>query len=214
MKKLSFLSITLLGFALLSVSCSIRPELGDLVKNMVVQTSKVENIDFTNYTTFAIVEDTLGLLSNVTDDTLIVGNYAQVTTAKMIEKMLESGFQKVEKTADPDLGVNAFILDNQGVFQSYSYSPGFMGYPGYNYPGYWGYGGFGGYYGYPIVQNYSYQTGTMVIELIDLKNRTPDNKLQVVWVAKIGDVYTSDDQLGIMVKSINQAFEQSPYLSR
>jgi len=213
MKKL-FIFLTVIGFAMTNLSCSIRPELGDLVKNMVVQTSKADNINFSNYVTFAIPEDTLGLLSNVTDDTLIVGEYAQVTTAKMIEKMLDAGYEQVDKTEDPDLGINAFILDNQGVFQSYTYSPGFLGFPGYNYPGYWGYGGFGGYYGYPLVQNFSYQTGTMVIELVDLKNRTPDNKLQVVWVARIGDVYTSEDPLGNMVKAINQAFEQSPYLSR
>ena len=194
--------------------CSVRPDLGELVKNMVVQTSAVENIEFSNYLTFAIPPDTLGLLSNVTEDTIIVGNYARVTTEKMIENLLESGYTKVDKKANPDLGVNAFILDNQGVFQSYSYSyPGFFGYPGYFAPGYFG-GGFGGYYGYPLIQNYAYQTGTMVIELIDLKNRTPDNKYQVVWVAKIGDVYTSDDPLGNMVKSIEQAFQQSPYLVR
>ena len=194
--------------------CSVRPDLGDLVKNMVVQTSAAENIDFSKYVTFAMPQDTLGLISNVTQDTLITGNYARVTTEKMVEEFLDAGFSRVNKNQDPDLGVNAFILDNQGVFQSYSYSPGFLGYPGYYYPGYFGYGGFGGYNGYPIIQNFSYQTGTMVIELVDLKNRTPDNKLQVVWVAKIGDVYTSDDGLGIMVKSINQAFEQSPYLKR
>jgi len=201
---------------LLLTACSIRPDLGDLVKNMVVQTSAAENINFSNYTSFAIPSDTLGLLSNVTDDTLIVGNYARATTETMIDQLLEAGYTRVEKTDDPDIGVNAFILDNQGVFQSYSYSyPGFYGYPGYFFPGYYGYGGgFGGYYGYPLVQNYSFQTGTMVIELVDLKNRTPDNQLQVVWVAKIGDVYTSDDPLGNMVKSIKQAFSQSPYLTR
>lgn len=211
MKKPVFINFLALVLFFLASSCTIRPELGDLVKNMVVQTSRAENIDFSRYETFAIPEDTLGLLSNITEDTLITGNYARVTSAKMIENFLEKGFRKVDKKLDPDLGINAFILDNQGVFQSYSYSPGFLGYPGYFFPGYWG---GGGYYGYPIVQNFSYQTGTLVIELVDLKNRTPDNKLQVVWVAKIGDVYTSDDQLGIMVKSIDQAFSQSPYLSR
>lgn len=204
----------LMIFIISLTGCSVRPDLGDLIKNMVVQTSAAENIDFSKYVSFAIPQDTLGLLSNVTQDTLIVGNYARATTEKMVEKLLQAGFNRVGKSDDPDLGVNAFILDNQGVFQSYSYSPGFLGYPGYFYPGYFGYGGFGGYYGYPIIQNYSYQTGTMVIELVDLKNKTPDNKLQVVWVAKIGDVYTSDDALGNMVKSINQAFEQSPYLKR
>lgn len=212
--KRNRVSHSLLILIISLTGCSVRPDLGELVKNMVVQTSAAENIDFGNYVTFAIPQDTLGLLSNVTQDTLITGNYARVTTEKMVEKLLQAGYNLVDKVNDPDLGVNAFILDNQGVFQSYSYSPGFLGYPGYFYPGYYGYGGFGGYYGYPIIQNYSYQTGTMVIELVDLKNRTPDNKVQVVWVAKIGDVYTSDDALGNMVKSINQAFEQSPYLKR
>lgn len=208
-------SLICLYAALMLTGCSVRPDLGDLVKNMLVQTSAVENINFSNYVSFAIPGDTLGLLSNVSEDTIIVGNYARATTEKIIEKMLEAGYDRVGLDEDPDLGINAFILDNQGVFQSYSYGANF-GYPGYFYPGYYGYGGggFGGYYGYPLIRNFSYQTGTMVIELVDLKNRTPDNKLQVVWVARIGDVYTSDDPLGNMVKAINQAYVQSPYLSR
>ncbi|MFZ9982189.1 MAG: DUF4136 domain-containing protein [Cyclobacteriaceae bacterium] len=209
-------SLIILIVSLLNAGCSIRPELGDLVKNMLVQTSAVENINFSNYVTFAIPSDTLGLLSNVSEDTIITGNYARATTEKIIEGMAQGGYDRVGIDEDPDLGINAFILDNQGVFQSFNY-PGNFGYPGYFFPGYYGFGGpggFGGYYGYPLVQNFSYQTGTMVIELVDLKNRTPDNKLQVVWVARIGDVYTSDDPLGNMVKAISQAFDQSQYLSR
>jgi hypothetical protein len=212
MKKFLFF----LFASFITAGCSIAPDIADRVKNMLVQTSAVENINFSNYLSFAIPSDTLGLLSNVSEDTIITGNYARATTEKIIEGMLGGGYDRVGIDEDPDLGINAFILDNQGVFQSYTYGGNF-GYPGYFFPGYNGFGGpggFGGYYGYPLVQNFSYQTGTMVIELVDLKNRTPDNKLQVVWVARIGDVYTSEDPLGNMVKAINQAFEQSPYLSR
>jgi len=209
-------SLIFLFTTFMTAGCSIAPDLVDRVKNMLVQTSAVENINFSNYVTFAIPSDTLGLLSNVSEDTIITGNYARATTEKIIEGMLGGNYDRVGIDEDPDLGINAFILDNQGVFQSYTYAGNF-GYPGYFFPGYNGFGGpggFGGYYGYPLVQNFSYQTGTMVIELVDLKNRTPDNKLQVVWVARIGDVYTSDDPLGNMVKGISQAFDQSPYLSR
>ena len=140
-------SLFFLFASLLTAGCSIAPDLADRVKNMLVQTSAVENINFSNYLTFAIPSDTLGLLSNVSEDSIITGNYARATTEKIIEGMLEGGYERVEISGDPDLGIIAYILDNQGVFQSYNYAGNF-GYPGNFFPGYYGIGGAGGVGGY------------------------------------------------------------------
>jgi len=206
MKK-SLFAIAVVFFA----ACNEGPDLEKLVKSMVVQTSFARNINFSAYTTFFMPADTLGLLSNVNDDTIIVGEYAQGVTARIRSRISGNGFTAAGRDADPDLAVNAYVVDNSGVFQNVTYPNYLYGYPGYFYPGYYG---FGGFYNYPIVQSFSYQSGILVIELIDLKNRTPDNKLQVVWVANIGDVYTSTDPYAKVLEGIDQAFRQSPYLKR
>jgi len=210
------LGIPVLLAALLSLAaCDDGPDLQDLVKRMVVRTVYADNINFANYNSFALAPDTLGLVSNATDDTIITGNYAKTVVSRIRSRMTEVGYESLSKFDGPDLGINAYILDNQGIYQSYNY-PGIGIYPGSYYSGFYGYGGYGygGYYGYPSVQTFSYQSGTLVIEVLDLKNPTPDNKYQVVWSVTIGDVYTSPDPLAKSLEAINQAFEQSPYLGK
>lgn len=205
----------LIASVLVLSACDDGPDIRDLVKHMVVRTVYATNINFDGYSTFALTPDTLGLISNATDDTLIVGNYAKSVVARIRSRMAETGYASVDKTSSPDLGINAYILDNQGIYQTYNY-PGVGLYPGSYYSGFYGYGGYGygGYYGYPSVQTFSYQSGTLVIELLDLKNPTPDNKFQVVWSVTIGDVYTSPDPLAKSLEAIDQAFDQSPYLGK
>jgi hypothetical protein len=82
-------------------------------------------------------------------------------------------------------------------------------YPNYYYNGYYGYGG---YYYYPYVQTYAYNTGSLVIEWVDLKNAAANNKYKVIWNAYMGDLFNAVDQLGQSLDAVNQAFEQSPYL--
>lgn len=197
--------------AALLMACNEGPDLELRVKSMVVQTSFARNINFSAYSTFYIPADTIGLLSNVSLDTIIVGDYAEGVTARVRARVSGGGYTYVDRDKDPDLAVNVYIVDNSGVFQSVTYPNYLYGYPGYFYSGY---AGFGGYYNYPVVRNFSYQSGLLAIELIDLKNPTPDNKLQVVWVANIGDVYTSTDPFAKVLDAIDQAFRQSPYLKR
>jgi hypothetical protein len=205
MKKLILL------FLPLFVSCTSKPDLEDLIKSMVVQTNYDESINFSAYATFFIPDDTLGLVSNAATDTLIVNSYSKSTVSRIKSEMIGAGYAFATLDADPDLAVNAYIVDNQGFYQTVNYPYSYFGYPGYYYGGYYGYGGF---YGYPSVQTFSYQSGIMVIEIVDLKNPTIDNKLRVVWVAKLGDAYQASDQLQNMLDAISQAFKQSPYLSR
>lgn len=50
--------------------------------------------------------------------------------------------------------------------------------------------------------------------MIDLKNRTPDNQVKVVWDAYMGDVYSTIDRAAQSLEAIDQAFKQSPYLDK
>lgn len=199
------------------VGCAREPELIDLVKYMVVQTdydveeiNEQENI-FNDYTTFVLREDTLGYVSTYPDaDTILVDDpntridFVNAVIAKVDSNATvpERGFVRVQADQNPDFAINIVVLENFSFFQTVTY-------PGY-YSGYYGY--YGGYYG-PIVNTYSSNFVTMVVEVVDIKHAV-DNKYKVVWSAYIGDLLTTDDRKNKLLKAVDQAFKQSPYFSK
>jgi Domain of unknown function (DUF4136) len=198
----SFFSIILLSLVL--VGCKVFPEPADLLQRMVVQTTQDENTDFTFYSSFTLSMDTLGLYANWTNDTLLVGEYSEMITAKVRSEMAATGYNYVSKDQNPDLGFAITVFDDYNVYQTISY-------PSY-YSGYYGFG-YGGYYG-PIVSTYESQSSTLVIHLLDLKNRDAQGRLKVIWKVYIGDLGQSVDPDQKVLEAIAQAFEQSPYLSK
>jgi hypothetical protein len=188
--------------------CKTTPDPNDVLENMVVQTIKDENTDFSFYTSFTLSLDTLGLYANWTDDTLYLDGadetYVHSVTTKIKDEMASGGYSYVLKDQDPDLGFAATVFDNYNVYQQISY-------PSY-YSGYYGYG-YGGYYG-PIVSTYESSSTTLVIHLIDLKNRDAEGRLKVIWKAYIGDIAQSNDPEQKVLDAIKQAFDQSSYLSK
>jgi hypothetical protein len=188
------------------VGCKETPDPNDLVENMVVQTTFKENTDFGFYNSFTLSLDTLGLYANWTDDTLFFDSdgYAHNVTNKIKNEMAANGYTYLDKDQDPDLGFAVTVFDNYNVYQQISY-------PTY-YSGYYGYG-YGGYYG-PLVTTYEYSSSTLVIHLLDLKNRDAEQRLQVIWKAYIGDLTQSNDPEQKVLDAIRQAFDQSPYLAK
>lgn len=197
--------------------CTREPEVVDLVKYMVVETRyNTEEITddanvFNEYATFVLREDTLGFVSTFADaDTILVDkagtriDFVKSTIARVAEQVTNRGFTRVEADADPDFAVNIVVLENFSFFQTVTY-------PGY-YSGYYGY--YGGYYG-PIVNTYSSNFVTMVIEVVDIKNYAANgDKYKVIWSSYIGDLLTTDDRKNKILTAVDQAFEQSPYFSK
>ncbi len=193
--------------------CQTEPDSAKLIDQMVVSTNYDPDANFGNYLTYAIPTDTIGFISNNSSDTLITSpksNFPRHVLTAIRQNMNARGFVEVSKQEDPDVGLNVMVVNDFNVFQEIVY-PGYYGYPGHYYPGYWGYGS---YYYYPYINTYAYNTGVLIIEMVDLKNRTPDNKVKVVWDAYIGDVYSTIDRLAQSAEAIDQAFLQSPYLDK
>lgn len=199
--------------ACISWSCQTEPDSAKLIDQMVVSTNYDPEASFENYTTYAIPTDTIGFISNNSSDTIIVspesGFPRHVLTA-IKRNMDDRGYTRVARNEDPDVGVNVMVVNDFNLFQEVVY-PGYYGYPGNYYSGYYGYGS---YYYYPYVNTYAYNTGVLIVELVDLKNRTPDNKVKVVWDAYMGDVYSTIDRAAQSEDAIDQAFVQSPYLGK
>ena len=205
--------ISLIGFSLLMWSCQQEPDDIRLLDDLVVSTN-YDTETFGSgasttpqYATYAIPKDTIGFITNTDpDDTIRTYStsfkYPRLVIDAVKTNMAANGYELVDLDQNPDLGVNVYIVTDLNLFQQ-------VVYPNY-YSSYYGYGG---YYYYPYVQTYAYNTATLVVELIDLKNRN-GNKVKVVWNAYMGDVINSVDYEQQSVDAIHQAFVQSPYLKR
>jgi Domain of unknown function (DUF4136) len=205
MKRFSLLILIAIAFA-----CEDQPSTGDLVKDMVVQTNYDNAVDFRSFTTYAMPMDTIGLVSNASDNSAIVNNYSKAVTRAVKENFDALGYQQVDIDDNPDFGVNVFVVNDLSVFQSVVYPNYYYGYPGYGYGSFYGYGG---YYNYPYVSTSVYNQAILVIEFADL-NTIQNNNARVVWTANMGDLITTVDQNGKVLEAIDQAFLQSPYLKK
>ena len=198
--------------AAFSWACQTEPDSAKLIDEMVVSTNYDPEADFSAYTTYAIPTDTIGFVTNTSSsDTIITypeSSFPRNVLNKIRSNLEARGYTRVGKDEDPDLGMNVMVVNDFNVFQEIVY-PNYYGYPGNYYPGYYGYGS---YYYYPYVNTYAYNTGVLIIEMVDLKNRTPDNKVRVVWDAYLGDVYSTIDRDTQSAEAIDQAFIQSPYI--
>ena len=88
-------------------------------------------------------------------------------------------------------------------------------YSSYYWGGYWGYG-WGGYYPwYGGTTVYTYSTGTVLIDMLDVENFDIENEIYpTVWIAGINGLL-GDTSTGTKTRlhtSISQAFIQSPYI--
>jgi Domain of unknown function (DUF4136) len=201
------------GVILLVVwSCQPPADTMRLLDDLVVSTSYDKEINFSQYTTYSIATDTLGLVSNNSpNDTIITHGkspYPRPVIQKIQSNLVALGYSRVDNDEDPDLRINVYVVNDFNLFQEVVYS-------NYYYPSYYGYGyGYGSYYGYPYVNTYATNTGSLVIEILDLRNITTDKKVRVIWSAYMGDVYSTIDLIKQSEEAIDQAFIQSPYLGK
>lgn len=193
----------------LVTSCSKYPPTSDrLLEDMVVYTKYDTSIDFNQFRTFSIV-DSIGYISQK-DSGKFLDSDAQAVLNQISQNMVARGYVLVNKTQDPDLGINVVMVKNVNV---QVYYPGwYWGYPGYYPPWYWG----GGIYYYPYYPAYitSYSTGTLLIDMVDLVNETPDGKMYIRWNAYIRGLLTNNHSMAQIKESIDQAFVQTKAFSK
>ncbi len=196
-------TIFFLGFALLLSGCQPTPGSEELNQDLVVQTDYDESINFGAYNTFTLPLDTIGLISNNINDSLIVGDFAKEITTKIKLNMESRGYSYVSIDQNPDLSVNAFIVNDFNVFQTI------------RYPSYGG-GFYSPYYGYyfPIVQTYATNSAILILQIIDLNKKNAQNQFSVIWISYIGDIVSSVDPFQKSIDAVEQAFVQSPVIGK
>ena len=211
MKQSLLTTLNVAFLMVLLLACQPKPNLNDLVKDMVVQTSYDNTINFSSFATYSMPLDTIGQIYNASPkDTIITGSYAQLISRAVKSGLDKAGYTQVGRKQNPDLTVVTFVIRDYSQFTSVVYPS--YGYSSYYYPSNYGYGG--GYYNYPYVQTYSSNTATLIIEIVDLKDRNIQNQVKIIWTANIGDVFSSPDPLQKSGEGVDQAFAQSTYIKK
>ncbi len=209
----------LVALATGAAACGYDITTQDLPSGVTVATYRAQGADFSTYATFAIVSEP-GL---VTNDLTASGKAKAPGLMALITSRLEArGFQKVGEI-DPtqplstpalaDLAVNVTALEADKTDAAY-----WLGYAGHAAPASWGYAGYGWSYPWDWVP-VSFATGTLLIEIADLKNAPAGSStnpaLRVMWTSASHrasiepGVYDTNQ----VFESVNRAFDQSPYLA-
>ncbi|MFZ4521788.1 MAG: DUF4136 domain-containing protein [Bacteroidales bacterium] len=192
-----------LGAGLILASCSKYPPSSDrLLEDLAVYTKYDETVDFTTFKTY-YMSDSIVKISDK-DSGLLYNSQVQSITARIAKNMNSLGYTRTTnaKTTDLYLAVSYIVNVNVSV-----YYPGwYWGYPGYYPPDYWGSGGY--YYPYYPTYVTSYSAGTLLMDLMDVKNKV-DNKIPVCWNAYIRGLVTGNHSTSQINDCVDVAFTQT-----
>src|SRR5687767_7538518 len=125
------LNILVLG--LLLCSCQQEPDNKRLFDQLVVSTNYDPQVRFGSYTTYAMPTDTIGFVSNNSNDTILTATKSDFPrpVLETIRVNLNSrGYTRVQRNQNPDLGVNVYVVNDFNIFQEVIYPGGGYGYPG------------------------------------------------------------------------------------
>lgn len=171
----------------------------------VVYTTYDEEYDFGAGSTFAMPDKIVTDVKIKDGDTTYV--YMKEVFATPILNAIASnmenyGWTRVDVDDTPTIVLTPAGIESTTVFYSYWYDWW-----------YWG-GGWGWYYPpyYPVVS--SYTTGTLVMTIADpgMADDSPINKSPVVWLSAANGLFSGSYDIDRVLESIDQSFEQSPYL--
>jgi hypothetical protein len=208
MKRLLFIST----LVILAIACQKEPYSQDNDGEYLVYTAPAKDVNFEDYKYFDIV-----------DSVLVVGQtdkpyYSQSNNALALIQAFRTNMRNRNFIALPDnptdqLGIQlTFVEKTERYVQYYDDPYWWLDYPGYWPSGYWG-NWYGWYYPYPV--SYTYTTNALLAEMVDLT--TEEGKaLKIIWSCYIGGPagYSTQDDVNRMKNSVDQAFAQSPYLTR
>jgi hypothetical protein len=200
--KTKLLLFSALGLLVITSCTKYPPDSERLLEDLAVYTQYDVQANFNDYKTFSVAP-TIVYIDGKDTSTLNNTNATALLNSVALN-MTNRGFQQIANTAKPDLAINVTAIKNTTTTV---YSPGwYYGYPGY-YP--WGYPS----YGYPYYPTYvtSYSTGSVIIDLVDLKNPV-NNTVMVRWNAFIRGLMTSTHTQSDIINSVDQAFIQTPTL--
>ncbi len=210
MKRILFFST----LALLAVACHKEPYPQDADAEYLVYTEPAKDVNFAEFQTFDIA-DSLLVIGQSEKPQFSQSNNALALIQAYRTNMEKAGYIYTPSNPDADLGIQlTYIIKTERYVQYYNNDPyWWLNYPGYWPSGYWGNLN-GWYYPYPVT--YTYTTNAFIAEMVDLMDAEEGSPLKIIWSCYIGGPagYSVQDDVNRMKNSVDQAFVQSPYLTR
>jgi len=201
--------------ALLATACEKLPDTDKLDDDYLVYTNYDDNTDFKKFTTFYVPDSVLIIDNSSNKPKYLYGTPASdIIIANYVKGMENAGYVRTLDKTEADLGLQISYVEETYKFRYFNNYPWWYGYPWYWSFNYWG--DWGGWY-WPYSISYSYTTGSVLGELVDLTEpESTSETLKVVWSSYISGLLNSDGSLNAtdVAKSITQAFTQSTYLKR
>ena len=198
----------LIATGIMLVACQKDPDTDKLDNNYLVYTNYDAETDFTAISTYYVIDSIL-IIGDSEKPTYWNNSNSQQIVDAYSNRLEACGYIPVTEPEEADVILQLSYVNNTYYFTSFG--PG----PWWNaYPGYWNWGGWGWYYPYSFT--YSYSTGSIIGELVNTGAPTAQNdKLTVIWNSYICGILNGNNlSLTRTLDAINQAFAQSPYLSK
>lgn len=163
--------------------------------------------DFTQKTTF-ILEDEVRLIwdtAGTTDPPEYPEELLDGIVSATKRNLFSYGWVEAAPNDTPDVHVSTAITTVN--------VNGTIWYPGYPW---WGWGGYYPWYPGGGVAYYSYTTGTVFIDMVDVERSVTENRPIIIWNSLINGLVSSYETNNIrrVDENIDQAFTQSPYLNK
>jgi len=173
----------------------------------LVITNYDKNATFKGRAFYAMPDKVAKITGNVAQGlppTYLSEPYASTIINRIQANMLALGYTLVTDTALAEFVLFPSEMEVTNISYYYDY---YYYYWGWYYPG-------GGWYYpyYPVTTTYT--TGTIIVNMVDLRNPGANDKLHAVWSTIINGVMDGDVTTAIsrINTTIDQAYEQSQYL--
>ena len=201
--------------ALLVTACEKTPDTGKLDDDYLVYTNYDDDTDFAKFTTFYVPDSVLIIDNSSNKPKYLYGTpTSDIIIANYVKGMENAGYVRTLDKDEADLGLQVSYVEETYKFRYYNNYPWWYGYPWYWNFSYWG--DWGGWY-WPYDITYSYSTGSLLGELVNLTLPEGTSKqLKVVWSSYISGLLNGDGSLNTteVIQAIGQAFSQSTYLKK
>lgn len=171
----------------------------------VVYTNYKTTYDFAAQSTYAMPDKIVVDVEIDRGDTTYVymkDIYATPILQRIADNMTSLGWTRVNLSDNPDVLLTPAGMKTTHIFYDYWYCWWYGGY----YPPGWG------WYYPPYVTISTFSTGTFIMTIEDPNVDNPIGQSEAAWVAGINGVLSGNYSIDRVLKSIDQAFTQSPYL--
>ncbi|WP_444092128.1 DUF4136 domain-containing protein [Bacteroides sp.] len=201
-----------IGILLLATTaCDKEYDSSDFDSCPVVITDYDPDADFSQRKHYFLADSIL-LIGRNEKPEYLTGDIAEPILSAYRIGLENCGFTLAPTKNEADAGLQISYVSETHHLTGYVSSPyWWLGYPGYWPPWYWG--GWAGWY-YPFPVHYSYTTGALLTDMVDLHSEAgTDGQLPVIWhnyITGLSGRFPYDIRLA--ARGIVLAFEQSPYL--